>query len=167
MRTMQAPVILTQYREWDASPTAMAFAEVYNGLQAGVIESQENPIANIVAMRFYEVQDHLTLTGHAYHGYAAVVNKDAWNKLPKDLQVVMTEAFNNARDLARKLTADYEAEKLAEIGKDIAIRELTAVERKEFINASFAVHRAFEDAVSPELIQAIYNVTGVNPPSTN
>ena len=50
MRTMQAPVILTQYREWDANPTAMAFAEVYSGLQAGVVEGQENPIANISAI---------------------------------------------------------------------------------------------------------------------
>ena len=78
MRTMQSPVILAQYREWGASPTAMAFAEVYNGLQQGVIDGQENPLANIGAMRFYEVQKHLTLTGHAYHGYATVVSKDAW-----------------------------------------------------------------------------------------
>jgi len=163
MRTMQAPVILTQYREWGASPTAMAFAEVYNGLQAGVVEGQENPIANIVAMKFYEVQDHLTLTGHAYHGYSAIVNKDAWNALPDDLKAVMTTAFDNARDLARELTVQYETEKLAEIGDEIAIRELTDDERNAFIQGSFKVHEAFEDVVSAELIQAIYDVTGAGP----
>jgi C4-dicarboxylate-binding protein DctP len=56
MRTMQSPVILGQYREWGASPTPMAFGEVYNGLQQGVVDGQENPLANIGAMRFYEVR---------------------------------------------------------------------------------------------------------------
>ena len=163
MRTMQAPVILTQYREWNASPTAMAFAEVYNGLQSGVVEGQENPIANIVSMKFYEVQDHLTLTGHAYHGYAAIVNRDAWNALPDDLKGVMTKAFDNARDLARELTIQYETEKLAEIKDEISIRKLTDDELAAFIKASFKVHKAFEDVVSAELIQSIYDVTKAGP----
>lgn len=163
MRTMQAPVILEQYRTWDASPTAMAFAEVYNGLQSGVVEGQENPIANIVSMRFYEVQDHITISNHAYHGYAAVVNADAWNALPADLQEVMTEAFDDARDLARELTVAYEAEQLEAIGDQIAIRELTEAEVAAFTEASYPVHEAFADVVTPELIQAIYDATGAGP----
>jgi C4-dicarboxylate-binding protein DctP len=163
MRTMQAPVIIAEYQEWGASPTAMAFAEVYNGLQQGVIEGQENPIANIVSMRFYEVQDYLTLTGHAYHGYAAVVNADAWNGLPDDLKAIMTTAFDNARDLARELTATYEAEQLAAISGEIEVIELTAEQQQAFIEASFAVHDSFQDEVTPELIQAIYAVTGAGP----
>lgn len=163
MRTMQAPVILEQYREWNASPTAMAFAEVYNGLQSGVVDGQENPIANIVSMRFYEVQDHLTLSNHAYHGYAAVVNADAWNALPEDLQQVMTVAFDNARDLARELTVAYEVEQIEKISDQITIRELSDDEVQAFIKASYPVHEAFADTVTPELIQAIYDVTGAGP----
>ncbi|PLW76588.1 TRAP transporter substrate-binding protein [Cohaesibacter celericrescens] len=163
MRTMQAPVILEQYRTWNARPTAMAFAEVYSGLQAGVVEGQENPIANIIAMRFYEVQDYLTLSNHAYHGYAAIVNKEAWNALPEDLKQVMTEAFDNARDLARKLTKDYEAEQLEKISDQISIKELSPEEQEVFIKASYPVHEAFADEVTPELIQAIYEVTGAGP----
>ncbi|GGA94056.1 TRAP transporter substrate-binding protein [Allosediminivita pacifica] len=163
MRTMQAPVILEQYRQWGASPTAMAFAEVYNGLQSGVVDGQENPIANIVSMRFYEVQDHITISNHAYHGYAAVVNEQAWNQLPDDLKEVMTEAFDNARDLARELTVDYEAEQLEAIGDEIAIKRLSDEELSAFIEASYPVHEAFADVVTPELIQTIYDATGAGP----
>lgn len=163
MRTMQAPVILEQYRQWGASPVAMAFAEVYNGLQSGVIDGQENPIANIVSMNFYEVQRYMTLSNHAYHGYAVVVNADAWAKLPEDLKQVMRTAFDNARDLARKLTADYEAEKLAAIKANTKVSELTAAQRDAFVKASFGVHRAFEKEVTPELLRAIYEATGVTP----
>ncbi|WP_417797513.1 TRAP transporter substrate-binding protein [Terasakiella pusilla] len=163
MRTMQAPVILTQYNEWGASPTAMAFAEVYNGLQSGVVEGQENPIANIVAMKFYEVQKYMTLSGHAYHGYAAVVNKDAWADLPDDLKAVMTTAFNNARDHARELTVKFETDMIAKIKEETEVKELSADEQAAFIKASYRVHKAFEDTVTPELIQSIYDVTGAGP----
>lgn len=161
MRTMQAPVILTQYREWDANPTAMAFAEVYSGLQAGVVEGQENPIANISAMRFYEVQDYMTLTGHAYHGYAAIVHKDTWDALPQDLKAVMVEAFNEGRDYARKLTAEFEAEQLEVIAESTQVHELTAEQKQGFVEASFAVHEAFADTVGADLLESIYAVTGV------
>lgn len=85
MRTLQAPAILATYRAYGANPTAMAYVEVYNGLQQGVIEGQENPLANIASMKFYEVQNYMTLTGHAYHTYAAIMNKQAWESLPEDL----------------------------------------------------------------------------------
>ncbi|KZB59840.1 TRAP transporter substrate-binding protein [Thalassospira sp. MCCC 1A02491] len=163
MRTMQAPVILTQYNEWGANPTAMAFAEVYGGLQAGVVDGQENPIANIVAMKFYEVQKYMTLSSHAYHGYAAVMSENAWNSLPDDLRAIVVTAFDNARDLARELTNEYEAEELAKISSDIAVHRLTDAEKEAFIKGSFAVHEAFADVVTPELINSIYAVTGAGP----
>ncbi|MCC9620564.1 TRAP transporter substrate-binding protein [Thalassospira sp. MA62] len=163
MRTMQAPVILTQYNEWGANPTAMAFAEVYSGLQAGIVDGQENPIANIVAMKFYEVQDYMTLSSHAYHGYAAVMSESAWNSLPDDLRPIVVEAFDNARDLARQLTNEYEADQIANISSDIEVYRLSDAEKDAFIKGSFAVHKAFEDVVSAELINSIYEVTGAGP----
>ena len=163
MRTMQAPVILTQYNEWGANPTAMAFAEVYSGLQAGVVDGQENPIANIVAMKFYEVQNYMTLSSHAYHGYAAVMSENAWNSLPDDLRPIVVEAFDNARDLARQLTNEYEADQIAKISSDIEVYRLSDAEKDAFIKGSFAVHKAFEDVVSAELINSIYEVTGAGP----
>ncbi|HQZ03061.1 MAG TPA: TRAP transporter substrate-binding protein [Thauera sp.] len=153
MRTLQAPAILATYRAYGANPTAMAFTEVYNGLQQGVVEGQENPLANIYSMRFQEVQKNMTLTRHAYHTYAAVMNKAAWNSLPDDLKKVMRDAFDVGRDYAREVTDTEDARILAEIKGQIDIRELSPEGRAAFIEKSKPIYKEFESRVTPELIQ--------------
>ena len=140
----------------------MAFAEVYNGLQQGVVEGQENPLANIYTMRFYEVQDHLSLTSHAYHGYAAIVNQNVWESLPAELQEVMRNAFDSARDLARELTVRDEQRILEEIAGEIATNRLTDEEKAAFIRSSMPVHEEYKDIVTPELLHKVYDVVGID-----
>lgn len=153
MRTLQAPTILATYRTYGANPTAMAYVEVYNGLQQGVVEGQENPLANIYSMKFYEVQDYMTLTGHAYHTYAAIMNKQAWDSLPDDLKKVVEDAMIVGRDAARQYTAEDEAKILEEIADDIEIQELTAEGRAAFIEASQPIYEEFGPMVTPELME--------------
>ena len=160
MRTMQSPILLSTYRNFNANPTAMAYTEVYNGLQQSVIEGQENPIANISSMRFYEVQKHMSLTSHAYHGYAAIVNKDAWDALPADLQKIMTEAFDHGRDLARDLTNNFEKEAIEVIKKHTKVTELTPENMAAFIKASQPVHEEFRKVVTSELLDLVYAEIG-------
>jgi C4-dicarboxylate-binding protein DctP len=138
----------------------MAFTEVYNALQQGVVDGQENPYANIYGMRFHEVQNYLTETAHAYHAYAAVINLDSWNSLPEDLKEVMREAFENGRDRSRQLTDEWEAEIRDDIADEIDIVELTEEQHADFVEASRDVHDAFREELGPELIDAIYEVTG-------
>ena len=162
MRTLQAPAILATYRTYGANPTAMAFTEVYNGLQQGVVEGQENPLANIYSMRFHEVQKYMTLTGHAYHTYAAVMNKAAWESLPPDLQKVMSDAFDMARDYSRQLTNEDETRILGEIKDQIEIRELSPEGRAAFIEASKPIYKSFEERITPELLdEAVKAAKGV------
>lgn len=156
MRTMQSPILLSTYRNFDANPTAMAYTEVYNGLQQSVIEGQENPIANITSKRFYEVQKYMTLTSNAYHGYAAIVNKQAWESLPDDLKSVMTTAFNNARDLSRKLTNDLESSALDNIKKYTQVTTLSDEQIKAFVKASQPVHEEFRETVTSDLLDLVY-----------
>lgn len=153
MRTLQAPAILATYRTYGANPTAMAFTEVYNGLQQGVVEGQENPYANIYTMRFYEVQKYMTLTNHAYHTYAAIMNKKAWQSLPPDLQKVVANAFDTGRDYARELTEADEKQIRKEIEGKIEIRELTPEGRAAFIEKSKPIYKEFEKRVTPALLQ--------------
>jgi C4-dicarboxylate-binding protein DctP len=135
----------------------MAYTEVYNGLQQNVIEGQENPIANITSKRFYEVQKYMTLTANAYHGYAAIVNEDAWNSLPDDLQVVMTEAFDYGRDISRKLTKELEATALENIKKHTQVIELSPEQVDTFIAASKPVHEEFRDTLTSDLLDLVYS----------
>jgi len=161
MRTMQAPIIISTYENLGANATAMAFTEVYNGLQQGVVSGQENPLANIYTMRFHEVQDYLSLTNHAYHAYAAVMNQDAWDSLPEDLQAIMLEAFDNGRDTSRALTLQDEETIMEEIKDEIAINELTPEQRDAFIEASMPVHEEYEDIVTTELLHKVYDAVGI------
>ena len=152
MRTLQAPTILSTYRAYGANPTAMAYVEVYNGLQQGVIEGQENPLANIASMKFHEVQKYMTLTGHAYHTYAAVMNKQAWDSLPEDLQTVIAEAMIVGRDAAREFTNEDEAKILDAIKDQIEIQSLSEDGRAAFIEASKPIYDEFRDKVTPALM---------------
>ena len=161
MRTMQAPIIISTYENLGANATAMAFTEVYNGLQQGVVEGQENPLANIYTMRFYEVQDYLSLTNHAYHGYAAVMNSNSWNSLPDDLKEVMIEAIDNGREASRELTLQDEERILQEIESEIAINEITDEAREDFIEASMPVHEEYEGVVTTDLLHKVYDVVGI------
>ena len=161
MRTMQAPIIISTYETFGANATAMAFTEVYNGLQQGVVEGQENPLANIDTMRFYEVQDHMTLTNHAYHGYAAVINQQSWDNLPADLQDVVADGFAHGQQVARELTLRDEAGILERISSEIEVRELTEAQKEAFIEASMAVHADYEDVVTTELLHSVYDAIGI------
>ena len=104
-------------------------------------------------MRFQEVQKNMTLTRHAYHTYAAVMNKAAWNSLPDDLKKVMRDAFDVGRDYAREVTDTEDARILAEIKGQIDIRELSPEGRAAFIEKSKPIYKEFESRVTPELIQ--------------
>ncbi|MDR5905729.1 TRAP transporter substrate-binding protein [Franzmannia qiaohouensis] len=161
MRTMQAPIIISTYENFDANATAMAFTEVYNGLQQGVVSGQENPLANIYTMRFHEVQDYLSLTNHAYHAYAAVINTDSWNSLPEDLQEVMRDAFDNGRDASRQLTLEDEENIMASLEGEIEINEISAEAREAFVQASLPVHEEYESVVTTELLHKVYDVVGI------
>lgn len=161
MRTMQAPTILATYRALGANPTAMAYAEVYNGLQQGVVEGQENPLANINSMKFYEVQKHMTLTRHAYHTYAAVINKGAWESLPADLKIVVSNAFNVGRDYSRQLTNEDEKKIIDKIKGKIEIRELTKENKAKFTEMAKPIYKDFESKITPALLQkAIKTASG-------
>lgn len=162
MRTMQSPVVLSTYKNFDANPTAMAFTEVYNGLQQGVVHGQENPFANIYTMRFHEVQDHLTLTNHAYHAYAASMNKNTWDSLPEDLQAVVLKGFEEGKDAARQFTVEYDTEAMNKISDQIAIIELTDEERENFVQKSLPVHKEYENIATPELLNKIHEAVGIS-----
>lgn len=113
-------------------------------------------------MKFYEVQKYMTLTGHAYHTYAAVMNKDAWESLPADLQKVMADAFDVARDYGRELTKQDEGQILEKIKGQIQIVELTDEGRQKFIERSEPIYKQFEANITPELLQRALKAAAVN-----
>ncbi len=89
IRTPAARITLDLFKALGASPTPINLSETYTSLQTHVVDGQENPVANIMINRFYEVQKYLSLSSHMWGGYWLIMNGDDWKALPPDLQAVV------------------------------------------------------------------------------
>ncbi len=124
IRTPPAKISLDLFKELGASPTPINFSELYTALQTHVVDGQENPPANIMTGRFYEVQKYLSMTGHQWSGYWLLMNSDAWKSLPADIQTIVTK---NAGIAAQKQRTAVIAANIALVatlkGKGMAVNE--------------------------------------------
>lgn len=156
IRTQENPLHMDMVKALGASPTPMAFGEVYSALQQGVIDGQENPISLIESMRFYEVNKYVTLDGHVYSPYVLLINDAFYQKLPQDLQKVMADAAKNwskvQRDLNKK-QVDAGVDNLKQKGMNIL--ELTDAEKDAFRNATKSVYDKYRNELSSGLIDKV------------
>jgi C4-dicarboxylate-binding protein DctP len=120
------------FRDLGSIPQIMAFSEVYQALQTGVVDGCENTPSNYLTQKFYEVQKDITVSDHAHLQYAVIVNTKFWNGLPPDiraeLEKAMAEATDYTNSIARKENADALA-KIKQSGKT-TLHYLTDDQRK-------------------------------------
>jgi C4-dicarboxylate-binding protein DctP len=165
MRIQSSKVLDSQMRALGANPQVMAFSEVYQALQTGVVDGTENPPSNLYTQKMHEVQKYLTISEHGYLGYAVIVNKKFWEGLPPDIRTIlegaMKDATKFANDVARKDNEEA-IEGVKKSGKTQIIM-LTAEEKKAWKKALVKVHQESEARVGKELIQSIYKETGFDP----
>src|SRR6185369_6818791 len=93
MRIQSSKVLDEEIRALGGVPQVMAFSEVYQALQTGVVDGTENPTSNLYTQKMHEVQKHLSLTEHGYLGYAVIVNKKFWDGLPADVRAPLEQAM--------------------------------------------------------------------------
>lgn len=96
VRVPAAPPLTSLFKALDAAPAPINFNEVYTALQTKVVEGQENPLAIIATARLYEVQKTCSLTGHVWDGYWVLGNKRAFQKLPADVQQIITRELDKS-----------------------------------------------------------------------
>ena len=96
IRVPPAPMLTSLFKALDAGPAPINFNELYSALQTKVVEGQENPLAIIATTRLYEVQKTCSLTGHVWDGYWILGNKRAFDRLPKDMQEVVTRELDRS-----------------------------------------------------------------------
>ncbi len=94
IRVMPSPPIMAQYQSYGATPVPIAFKELYNALQLGTVDGQENMLYRNEEMKFYEVQKYITISNHALMPEIVIVGKAWWDKLPGDFQQKMIAAFH-------------------------------------------------------------------------
>ncbi len=162
MRIQSSKVLAAQMEALGSLPQVMAFSEVYQALQTGVVDGTENPPSNMYTQKMHEVQKDLTVTNHGYLGYAVIVNKAFWDQLPEDIRGKLEEAMKQATDFANEIAAKENADALAKIKEagTTEIHEPTDDERKEMVAALLPVHKQMADRIGQETIDAIYKATG-------
>ncbi|WP_174614703.1 TRAP transporter substrate-binding protein [Virgibacillus ihumii] len=138
-----------------ATPTPIAFNELYSALDQGVVDGQENPLATINSMKFYEVQEYVALTAHAYTPAVVVMGNNAWKKLNEDQQKAVQSAVNETRDYIRQ-TLKEKDEKIINKLKEKGVT-VTRPDRQAFREATKNVKEAVSEQVPSELIKRIKN----------
>jgi C4-dicarboxylate-binding protein DctP len=103
------------FRDVGAIPQIMAFSEVYQALQTGVVDSCENTPSNYLTQKFYEVQKDITVSYHAHLQYAVIVNTKFWNGLPADIRAQLTKAMDEATDYTNAIAHEENVDALAKI----------------------------------------------------
>jgi len=165
MRIQSSKVLGDQMKALGAIPQVMAFSEVYQALQTGVVDGTENPPSNFYTQKMHEVQKYLALTDHGYLGYAVIVNKKFWDGLPPDIRTTlegaMKDATKYANDIAKKENDDA-LEAVKKSGRTQIIT-LTPEEKAALKKALIVVHKENESRVGKETIAEVYKETGFKP----
>jgi C4-dicarboxylate-binding protein DctP len=168
MRIQGSKVIDATTRELGALPQIMAFAELYQALQTGVVDGEDNVPSNILTQKFYEVQKHLTVSHHGRLTYALIVNKKFWDGLPEDVRAPLARAVKETseffNDTAAKDNADA-LEKIKATGK-IQVHYLTDDERRAWIAKLMPVHTEMQSRFGKDFIDRIYKASGFTPPQS-
>ena len=161
-RIQSSKVLEAQFRALGAIPQVMAFSEVYQALQTGVVDGQENTASNIYTQKMHEVQKYLTLTNHGYIGYVVVVNKKFWDGLPGDIRGQLDKAMKEATAFGNGQSAKENDEALDEIRKagKTEIITLTPEQDAAMRKAMEPVYKDVASRVGQPLIDEFIKETG-------
>ena len=162
MRIQSSKVLDANMRSLGAIPQVMAFSELYQGLQSGVVDGCENTPSNVYTQKLFEVQKHVTVSYHGHIAYAVVVNKKFWDDLPAEIRTILEGSMRDATTYTNAI-ADTEnrdaLEKIKASGKS-TVYALTSAELGEWKKAMVVVHKEMEDRVGKETIAAVQKAAG-------
>lgn len=160
-RIQSSKVLEAQFRALGAIPQVMAFSEVYQALQTGVVDGQENTPSNMYTQKMHEVQKYTTLTNHGYIGYVVVVNKKFWDGLPADVRGALDKAMKEATVYANDISEKENADALDEIRKSgrSEIIVPTAAESEAMRKAMEPLYTDMASRVGKKLIDDVVRTT--------
>jgi len=156
MRIQSSKVLEAQFRALGAIPQVLAFSEVYQAMQTGVVDGGENTPSNCYTQKMNEVQKYMTVSNHGYIGYAVIVNKKFWDGLPADVRAQLDKAMAEATDYANSISQKENDEAIAAMKKagTTTFHEQTAAEKAEWIKALQPVTDDMSSRVGKDLIAA-------------
>jgi len=165
MRIQSSKVLDAQMRSVGAMPQVMAFSEVYQALQTGVVDGTENPPSNLYTQKMHEVQKYVTMSNHGYLGYAVLVNKKFWMGLPADIRTILDGAMKDATVFANSVAKKDNDEAMATVKKSgrSQIINLTPQERAAWRTAMDKAHKESMSRIGADIVQEVYKEPGYKP----
>lgn len=153
LRTPENDMTLSIFRALGAKPAPLAFSELYLALSQGAFDGQENPIANIHASKFNEVQKYLTISNHKYEALVFIVSEQVWKKMPADQQTIIAAAAKEFGQVHRKMVRDAEESMI----KDLESKgmQVSRPNLQPFVDATASVYAKYEPVFGKELIQKV------------
>src|SRR5690349_20458585 len=145
------------FRELGSIPQIMAFSEVYQALQTGVVDGCENTPSNYLTQKFHEVQKHITISYHAHLQYAVIVNSKFWNGLPADIRPQLEKAMVEATDYTNSIARQENEDSLAAIkasGKT-TLHDLSDDQRKAWQVAMAPTYKWAKGRVGQEVLDLL------------
>ncbi len=166
LRIQGSRVLDAQTRALGAIPQVMAFSEVYQALQTGVVDGLENVPSNIYTQKFYEVAPYITVSNHGHLGYLLVTNKKFWDGLPADVRPALDKAAAEATEffnaIAKKDNEDG-LEAIKATGK-ATIHMLTDAEKALWVKALLPVHDQMKGRVGKGVVENVQAASGFKAP---
>ena len=165
MRIQSSKVLGDEIKALGGIPQVMAFSEVYQALQTGVVDGTENPPSNFYTQKMNEVQKYFALTDHGVIEYAVIVNKDFWDGLPADVRTTLEGAMKDATKYANEIAKKENDDALDAVRKagKTQILTLTADEKAQMKKALIPVHKENEGRIGKDMIAEVYKATGFKP----
>ncbi len=163
IRIQSSKVLEAQMKAYGAVPQVMAFSEVYQGLQTGVVDGQENTPSNMYTQKMHEVQKYGALTDHGYIGYAVIVNKKFWDGIPADVRGQLDKAMAEATAYSNSISQQENAEALEAMKKSgkIEFYTPTAADLKKWRDASKPVWDEMSSRIGKDLLKKVEAEVGV------
>ena len=145
------------FRDVGSIPQIMAFSEVYQALQTGVVDGCENTASNYLTQKFYEVQKDITVSYHAHLQYAVIVNSKFWNGLPPDIRKAIEKAMDEATDYTNSIAVKENEDALAEIKKSgkTTLHYLNDDQRKAWQKAMQPTYAWAKNRVGQEVLDLV------------
>ncbi len=161
IRTPEFQTLLSFFNKLGASPTPMAFPEIYTALQQGTIDGQDNGSINTTQMRFYEQQKHFTWTNHVYTAAFFIVNDEWFQTLPEDIRSILTEEVVRTSALQVQYTREQVVKNIETMqAAGVQIHELSDAAKADFRAAAREIWEEARNDYDPAIMDRIFAELG-------
>ncbi|WP_071026455.1 DctP family TRAP transporter solute-binding subunit [Peptoniphilus raoultii] len=155
IRVAQNKLRVDAFEKVGALPTMLAFSELYGALQQKVVDAQENPLSNIVASNFNEVQKYLSITDHFYNQAMVVINRSVWDTISEEDQNIILECMKELSENVKRANDNDNAQYIETLkSKGMEIND--DVDKDAFRNAMLSVYKDWEPIFGADLMK-VYN----------